>query len=189
MYLAIKSLLINIIFPLNFWDKIKFIKLFAQKILNKKIVNPSVSFEILKFKNTEIALSSSKGDIWSFIEIFDLQEYRSIFDLLSKENFKPFTLIDLGANIGLTYLYFKQLNLIKNYIGVEPLEDNIRSLHFNTFSKNSLIIQKAVWTDNKGVNFSNDKENNSNSISKSGKIKTQSITLDEIFRTKKMIFF
>lgn len=184
MYLTIKNLFINIIFPLNFLDKVKFIKLFTIKFLNKKNKKTSVSYEVIRFKNNDLALSSSAGDMWSFLEIFDIQEYKTIFKLIGKEKITPFTLIDLGANIGLTYVYFKDLNLIKNYIGVEPLKNNIRLLHFNTFSEKSLIIQKAVWTDNNGVNFSDDQEHNSNFISKKGKLKIQSVTLEEIFQNQ-----
>ena len=45
-----------------------------------------------------------------------------------------------------------------------------------------MIIQKAVWVDNKGVKFTNHRENNSNFISDKGSLKVQTITLEEIFQ-------
>ena len=143
--------------------------------------NAVEAYEVIKFKNKNILISYNRGDVVSFLEIFNLNEYGPIFEVIKKEKIKPFNLIDLGANIGLTYSYFENLDLINKYIGVEPLAVNIKPLTFNTISTKSKIYQKAIWINNNPVMFSDNGVNNCNNISENGSIKVETITLKEIY--------
>lgn len=159
---------------LGIWNSLKFFWLCVKTYLNK---NPLEDFEIIKFKNSKVLISYNRGDVVSFLEIFNLDEYGPIFNLIKIDQVKPFNLIDLGANIGLTYVYFNNLQLVKNYIGVEPLKANIKPLIFNTLSENSKIYQKAVWINNDSINFSDNGVNNCNKIEKNGPTKVETVTL------------
>ena len=173
-----KNIYQNLLVHLGFWNSLKFFFLCCKTYLLK---NPSEDFEIIKFKNLNILISYNRGDIVSFLEIFNLNEYAPIFDVVKKNKVTRFNLIDLGANIGLTYSYFNDLKLIKNYIGVEPLETNLKPLTFNTFSSESKTYQKAIWINNNPVMFSNNGVSNCNNIDESGTIKVETITLKEIY--------
>ena len=81
-----------------------------------------------------------------------LAQYRGIFD---KEIYKfntttsrPF-ILDCGANIGLSIIYFKRLYPQSKIIGFEPDEKAFEALTYNMNSfkfKNITLINKAVWT-------------------------------------------
>jgi FkbM family methyltransferase len=173
-----KNIYQNLLVHLGFWNSLKFFFLCYKTYLLKR---PSRDYEIIKFKKNNILISYNRGDVVSFLEIFNLNEYSPIFKVINKNKITPFNLVDLGANIGLTFTYFNDLDLIKNYIGVEPLETNIKPLSFNTFSPESKIYQKAVWINNNPVMFSNNGVSNCNSIDKNGTIKVETITLKEIY--------
>jgi FkbM family methyltransferase len=177
-FFEFKSIYQNLLVHLGFWNSFKFFFLCIKTYLQK---NSVAEFEIIKFKNNNILISYNRGDIVSFLEIFNLNEYGPIFEVVKKEKIKPFNLIDLGANIGLTYSYFENLDLINKYVGVEPLSINIKPLTFNTISNNSKIYQKAIWTNNNPVMFSDNGINNCNNIDENGTIKVETITLKEIY--------
>lgn len=83
-------------------------------------------------------------------EIFKKKVYQ-----FNAVNDTPF-IIDCGANIGLSVLYFKQLYPNSELIAFEPdpkifsiLKENIENNH----CKNVKLHQKAIWIDNNGVEF------------------------------------
>ena len=89
-----------------------------------------------------IKFSDSSSFLFMYNEIFEKQIYR--FKTTSE---KPF-IIDCGANIGLSILYFKQLYPNASILGFEPdpnafetLECNIK--HFDY--KDVEVIEKGVW--------------------------------------------
>lgn len=68
---------------------------------------------------------------------------------------KPF-IIDCGANIGLSVLYFRQLYPNSEILAFEPdpqifkvLEENVEQNN----CKNVKLFKKAIWVDNNGVEF------------------------------------
>lgn len=177
-FFEFKNIYQNLLVHLGIWNSIKFFFLCTKTYLQKNTVE---AYEIIKFKNKNILISYNRGDVVSFLEIFNLDEYGPIFEVVKKEKIKPFNLIDLGANIGLTYSYFENLDLIDKYIGVEPLAVNIKPLTFNTISTKSKIYQKAIWINNNPVMFSNNGVNNCNNINENGSLKVETITLKEIY--------
>jgi len=177
-FFEFKNIYQNLLVHLGIWNSIKFFFLCTKTYLQK---NSEEAYEIIKLKNKNILISYNRGDVVSFLEIFNLDEYGPIFEVVKKEKIKPFNLIDLGANIGLTYSYFENLDLIDKYIGVEPLAVNIKPLSFNTFSPRNKIHQKAVWINNNPVMFSNNGVSNCNNIDENGTIKVETITLKEIY--------
>jgi FkbM family methyltransferase len=111
-----------------------------------------------RFTGTDINFLNKKiriVDIASFNfikkEIFDQQIYK--FQATATE--EPY-IIDCGANIGLSIIYFKQLYPNAEIVGFEPddkvfraLEQNIKSFNFS----NVQLIQKACWNEETTLKF------------------------------------
>lgn len=95
---------------------------------------------VLLGKNIEIADAPSFFSMYR--EIFKKEIYK-----FKTETKKPY-IVDCGANIGLSVIYFKKLYPESEIIGFEPdkrifdmLKNNIKSFDFD----NIQIIQKALW--------------------------------------------
>lgn len=133
-------------------------------------------------KNSQILLKYNLGDILTYLEIFAFEEYLDFLKQIDKR--KNYNILDLGANAGLFYLYMNESNIkISSYIGVEPIDSNLKSLYFNSYPYSSQVINKAVWKHSKGVKFSSSEISNANSVSSSGDIKVPSITIKELIET------
>jgi FkbM family methyltransferase len=67
-------------------------------------------------------------------------------------------IIDCGANIGLSILYFKKIYPAARVIGFEPDPHNFHLLQKNLLQNPTLnvsvdLIKKALWTNNNGISF------------------------------------
>ncbi|MEK7104540.1 MAG: FkbM family methyltransferase [Patescibacteria group bacterium] len=109
----------------------------------KKIPRYTAAKTALLGKNIEIADAPSFFSMYN--EIFKKEIYK-----FKTEAKKPY-IIDCGANIGLSIIYFKKLYPEAEIVGFEPdkrifdmLKNNMQSFGYN----NVKIIQKALW--NKG---------------------------------------
>lgn len=127
-------------------------------IIQKKAENEKLRIENLpRFTETEIDFLSKKihiVDIASFKfikkEIFDQQIYK--FEANTQEPY----IIDCGANIGLSIIYFKQLYPNAKIVGFEPddrvfkaLEYNIEAFNFSNIE----LIKKACWNEETTLKF------------------------------------
>jgi len=64
-------------------------------------------------------------------------------------NFEPKTILDLGANIGLSALYFAKRFPNANILAVEPDKDNFEVALKNTKGYDKIkLVQKGVWNKN-----------------------------------------
>lgn len=106
----------------------------------RKIPRYTSTKTVLLGKNIEIADAPSFFSMHR--EIFKKEVYK-----FKAESEKPY-IIDCGANIGLSVIYFKKLYPEAEIIGFEPdkrifdmLKNNIQSSGFNDVQ----IIQKALW--------------------------------------------
>ncbi|MDB5109852.1 MAG: methyltransferase FkbM family [Mucilaginibacter sp.] len=87
---------------------------------------------------------------YGYLEIFEKQPYKFIAD-----NNNPY-IIDCGANIGLSILYFKSIYPRATIIAFEPDPDIYKVLQTNIESfklTNITIHQAAVWTYNGSLDF------------------------------------
>src|SRR5260221_3355060 len=75
----------------------------------------------------DLWLRTFGGDIFVFYEIFGTNCYAIPFGMLNN----PQTIIDLGANIGLTTLYLAARALSARFICVEPVPTNAELLRRN----------------------------------------------------------
>lgn len=98
----------------------------------------------------QITFTDSASFLFMYSEIFEQEIYK-----FHTENSNPF-IIDAGANIGLSTIYFKSLYPNSNIIAFEPdfkifkiLEENVAAYSF----KNVSLINKAVWNSETQLNF------------------------------------
>ena len=104
---------------------------------------------IPRYQPVEITLFSHKfklldsaSFLFQYNEIFASQIYK-----FKTNNSKPY-IIDCGANIGLSIIYFKRLYPSAKIIGFEPDKQifNVLSYNINSFNlKGITLINKALW--------------------------------------------
>jgi len=111
--------------------------IFLMKFLGRK--PKTISLFSKKFKHP-IYLRKNTTDIKLFYDIYIRKEYSTNYQP------NPLTIIDLGANIGLASVYFKNLFPNAKIIAVEPEKSNFDMLVMNTQNYGSIhCINKAVW--------------------------------------------
>ena len=108
----------------------------------KKIELPKIpSREILQTKVNGIPFAYHKDAIPLLHHIFQMQDYA-----LPIKNFKPRVILDCGANIGCSVVYFANVYPDAQIYGVEPQKDNFALLKYNSSPyKNIHIFQSALW--------------------------------------------
>lgn len=99
-----------------------------------------------------IHLRNSKSDFISFREIFFKKEYK--LDLPA--TIKPTVIVDAGANIGLTSVYFANLYPDAKIICIEPDSENFKCVVKNVSNyKNIIPLNKALWQASEMLSLSN----------------------------------
>ncbi|MCD7971805.1 MAG: FkbM family methyltransferase [Candidatus Azobacteroides sp.] len=104
------------------------------------------------FKNTDkvnlpgikypISLRPDTTDYDVFYQLFSKSEY----DLPIPIDFEPRLIIDAGANIGLTAVYFKNKFPDATIISIEPDNENFEMLKKNTAQYDNVYLEKAgLW--------------------------------------------
>jgi FkbM family methyltransferase len=89
-----------------------------------------------------IHLRNSKGDFISFREIFFKKEYA----LELPPAIKPIVIIDTGANIGLTSVFFANRYPDAKIICIEPDTENFKCVVKNVSGYNNITpLNKALW--------------------------------------------
>jgi len=112
------------------------------------IVNKVGKMNIIHFKNQKILIANNSSDAQVFEQIFLDEEYSPILKLFLDMKIEPTFMMDAGANIGLTSLYFKAHFPHMQIITLEPAEST-----FNRLTQNILInnytnvinIKKGLW--------------------------------------------
>ncbi|WP_111672191.1 FkbM family methyltransferase [Algoriphagus litoralis] len=131
-----------------FKDKEKFLferKLRQIKNLNSFLeINGSYSVEINGIRFPIHCRNQSSSDVMVIKQIFDYVEYGILSSLIKLNNIDG-SIIDLGANIGLTSIYFSNLFPEKNIFSVEPDSGNFNFLMKNSENYSNIIpINKAI---------------------------------------------
>ncbi len=135
-------------------------------------------FEIINiFYFKKIQLRNNTSDIDVFNQVIVNKEYDFHLD------HKPQFIIDAGANIGLTSLYFSKKYPEAKILAIEPEINNFNILINNTTGISKIIVeQKAVWFHNDGVTLEQSDSNDSHFIKciTTRGVNIGSITIDKI---------
>jgi FkbM family methyltransferase len=97
-----------------------------------------------------VACRQNQGDLFSLTEVWIRECYRLPFDVV------PGTLVDLGANIGLTSLWFNKRYQFRKVLAIEPNPSNV-TLARENFKVNDVpgkVIQAAVGANDRTGLFS-----------------------------------
>lgn len=93
----------------------------------------------------------AKSFIFMFKEIFKEEVYK-----FNTEKYNP-TILDCGANIGLSIIFFKRLYPLAKIIAFEPDEDIFGVLRFNILESHQLsdihLNNAALWVHENGISF------------------------------------
>lgn len=122
------------------WSQLKRIRAADTNKINK-----------INFKGSDLFYNGGNELLHAFDEIFLQSLYQ-----FPKDKTSPY-IIDCGAHIGISVLYFKLRFPLAEVVAFEPDEKNFSLLSSNTTSfklKNVLLRQEAVWVENGSISFS-----------------------------------
>jgi FkbM family methyltransferase len=124
----------------------------------------------------DLWLRTVGGDIFVLHEVFG----SGCYDLPSGLH-APRTIIDLGANIGLTTLYFASKAPGARFICVEPVPSNVELLRRNVrVLPQAVIVEAAVAKTSGTVLFDDTRPTWGGSIACNGRLYVQSISIDDL---------
>ncbi len=105
----------------------------------KKSQGEEIEFNVKGYSNS-FTLRNKTSDIPTFYQCIYNEEYNL------ELNFNPKVIIDLGANIGLTTVFFKKKFPNAKIISVEPESSNFSLLKKNTKNLDDIVlIQGGIW--------------------------------------------
>jgi FkbM family methyltransferase len=125
------------------------------RLYHKKAIRNSYAESIrYKFrfrgKSVDVYMRTETGDINMFYEIFWSDMYNIPESLLAA----PLNIIDLGANVGFTTMYFALKYPDAKIISLEPSKMNFVVLQKNiALQKNVKALNAAVWFESKQIPF------------------------------------
>ncbi|WP_028982322.1 FkbM family methyltransferase [Sporocytophaga myxococcoides] len=127
-------------------------------------------------------------DCWSFLFQFQEIYVEQYYKFETKE--KTPVIFDCGANIGTSCLYFSSLYPASKIIAFEA-DPNIASILKSNLDKNNIknvdILNKAVWIDNNGIEFSIEGADGASIFGNGKKVKVESVRLrDLLLQTPKI---
>ncbi|EJL68379.1 FkbM family methyltransferase [Chryseobacterium populi] len=184
----------NYISKLSFSSKISSnLTTFTAFIVNTKRYSSKFKKNRLDFSNTEtfvyrfrkakrnfdIYLRTFKGDIDIFYEIFWKKTYDKHLKLLKKN---PEVIVDFGAHIGLTSIYFALKYPNAKIYSVEASPENFQLLKANTASfKNIACFHAAAHFEDGSVNFGTQELSYNQKVSESG-IPVQALSVETFMK-------
>jgi FkbM family methyltransferase len=93
-----------------------------------------------------IYLKKNSSDLDVFRQIIMNAEYNSVIDIINKYNIPCTTMVDAGANIGLTSIYFKSHFPELNIIALEPSNTTFNRLEKNINRHEGIkVLMKGIW--------------------------------------------
>ncbi|NBB22937.1 FkbM family methyltransferase [Runella sp. CRIBMP] len=172
-------------------------KIESRPIFSEELEIKNYGFEVENSDNHKqvnlygfpVKLRNQSSDFLVFQQVFIKGEYRKVIEIINENKISINTVMDLGANIGLTTLFLFQYFPKANFICVEPDEENYKLLRFNLLPlKNTQVYKNAVWSEYKEIhlnrNFRDQKdwsisvsENNQESYSK-----VQTVTINDLVK-------
>lgn len=122
-----------------------------------KIDEEASAFVVSK-EGVKFSLRKHSSDLKVFRQIIINEEFENVVQLIQRHNIKIKTVIDAGANIGLTTLYLKNHFGDAKVLCIEPDESNqnqlLKHIALNNLA-NVEIIKGGVWSRNSWLNIDN----------------------------------
>jgi FkbM family methyltransferase len=151
------------------------------------------SFEVtggLEYQSMKFDLRKGSSDLQVFNQVMVLKEYQTIIDFVSA-HYRPekiTSIVDAGANIGLTSLYFHRFFPSSKILAIEAAPDNFVQLQKNILLNNALNIipiHRALWFEKGMLKISNnfrDRQQWSTQVGTSGTAEVSAVTLEEAIK-------
>jgi FkbM family methyltransferase len=100
--------------------------------------------------------ASPSSDFSVFLQVFYHEQYQNIISIAQLNGIEIKYILDLGANVGYTSIYFHRYFPNAKILAVEPDTDNFNQLklHINDF-KNIIPANYAVWSYQTMLNLKN----------------------------------
>ena len=140
----------------------------------------------ISFLKYKVHVPDCLSFIFQFKEIFVKEYY--LFQTKSKNP----VIYDCGANIGISVLFFKSIYQAANIKAFEA-DKNISKILQNNLLKNGIsdveIISKAVWIDDKGIDFSISGSDAGSIFGPESKTRVESIRLRTLIENENYINF
>ena len=165
---------------------------FSQSFINRikqlLALETDQNFEIQRISNVERFQEGKTNLIAKDFHFIDsesfINQYLEIFEnqclFFETKNQKP-KIIDCGANIGISILYYKRLYPEAQIIGFEPdpkifkiLQENLRFCNNDQVK----VINKAVWNEETSINFLPD-EADGGKITEEGQLTVKTVRLSD----------
>ncbi|MEJ7823201.1 MAG: FkbM family methyltransferase [Chitinophagaceae bacterium] len=126
--------------------------IFLKIIFNPK--NGIIKLKSKKFKNT-VQIRKSDSDLPIFYQVFAELQY----DINYYLKFKPVNIIDCGANVGYSSLFFVAHFPDANIIAIEPQKDNFKQLQENLKNYSNIkTVNAAIWDQNTSLAIKDETE-------------------------------
>ena len=96
----------------------------------------------------QFSINEFSSDAMVFNQIIIKEEYKIVIDLFKKFNIIPKNIIDAGANIGLTSIYFTHYFPKTSILSIEPSKSTFQDLNENINANqftNIKVINKGLW--------------------------------------------
>ena len=125
---------------------------------NGKIVSNMGILKII-FPTHKYVLRKRTSDLKVFKQLVIEKEYQCVIDLISKHHVKINTVIDAGANVGLSMIFFKSIFPNVQIICIEPDKENcgLISTQIKENGYNNIYIEKAgLWFSTQYLEVKND---------------------------------
>ncbi|CAG4991425.1 hypothetical protein DYBT9275_00750 [Dyadobacter sp. CECT 9275] len=156
------------------------------RLLMKYGDKPRYKKTAVTFDQYKMVVPDCMSFLWQYKEIFADGSYK-----FSSGSETP-VIIDCGANIGMSILYFKNL-FPKADITAFEASPAIAHLLRSNLSDNHIedvkVIEKAVWTDDNGIWFANEEADSSSMFLGGNKILVPSIRLADYLKTEQKVDF
>ncbi len=185
----IKSLLKRTLRPVYYYIKIKSIKDPCEREFQKLYIKYGRTerykkVDNVKFLSYTLDVPDMQSFIWQIYDIFLYETYKFEADTETP------VIFDCGANIGISCLYFKQLypkSKIKAFEADPVIADILKWNLIRNGIDDVEVINKAVWIDDRGIEFGVEGADGGSIYLKKNRIKVETVRLKDLLEKEEKI--
>jgi FkbM family methyltransferase len=144
---------------------------------------------LINFKNIKAYCRKNSSDFRVFQQIIINEEYKSVINSITKNNIDVKTIVDCGANIGLSSVYLSDFFKDAKLYCIEPDGGNFSILQENialNSKENAICINKGIWPKDSYLKINNNFRDGSNwsltveEVSNKEESEVEAISLDSL---------